>query len=103
MDTDDLSNEAYEGILIEAEKLSHDLTLHYGLLSYDCKDEEEYFDKAEKLSKKMLKVEADHLEDVFWGNPIPKDKLDQALHQILSNIAEVRNIPEEERRYDDYG
>jgi hypothetical protein len=103
MDTDDLSNEAYEGILIEAEKLSHDLTLHYGLLSGQCKDEAEYLDKAEKLTKKLLKVEADHLEDVFWGNPIPKDKLDKALHQILSNIAEVRNIPEEERRYDDYG
>jgi len=30
MGTDDLSIEAYKGILIEAEKLSHDLTLHYG-------------------------------------------------------------------------
>jgi len=26
MDTDDLSREAYEGILIEAEKFTHDLT-----------------------------------------------------------------------------
>jgi hypothetical protein len=32
MDTDDLSTEAYDAILIEAEKLTHDLTLHYGLL-----------------------------------------------------------------------
>jgi len=102
MDTDDLSTEAYKGILIEAEKLSHDLTLHYGLLSYDCEDEEEYLDKAEKLTKKLLKVEVDHLEDVFWGNAIPKDKLDHTLHRILINIEEVRKISEEERHYDDY-
>lgn len=42
MDTDDLSRESYDGILVEAEKLTHDLTLHYGLLSYNCKDETEY-------------------------------------------------------------
>ena len=29
MDTDDLSREAYKGILIEAEILTHDLTLQY--------------------------------------------------------------------------
>ncbi len=31
MDTDDLSKEAYEAIIIEAERFSHDLTLHFGL------------------------------------------------------------------------
>jgi hypothetical protein len=102
MDTDDLSKEAYEGILIEAEKLSHDLTLHYGLLSYDCNDESEYLDKAEKLTKKFLKVDAGRLEDLFWGNALPKDKLDGTLNSILSNIEKIRKIPEEERHYDDY-
>jgi hypothetical protein len=53
MDTDDLSVEAYKGILIEAEKLTHDLTLHYGLLSYDCENEAEYLKKAAKLTKKF--------------------------------------------------
>jgi len=38
MDTDDLSKEAYNGIIIEAEKLTHDLTLHYGLLSNDSEN-----------------------------------------------------------------
>ena len=56
MDTDELSREAYEGIIIEAEKLSHDLTLHSGLLSYDCKDETEYIEKAEKHTRKLLQV-----------------------------------------------
>ena len=51
MDTDDLSREAYDGILIEAEKLTHDLTLHYGLLSYSYNNEAEYIEKAEKLTR----------------------------------------------------
>ena len=39
MDTDDLSRQAYEGVILEAENLTHDLTLHYVVLSYDCEDE----------------------------------------------------------------
>lgn len=54
MDTDDLSREAYGGILIEAEKLTHDLTLHYGLLSESCNNEAEYIEKAEKLTREII-------------------------------------------------
>ena len=54
MDTDDLSRESYEGILIEAEKLSHDMTLQFGVLAGGCKNETEYIDKAEKLTKKII-------------------------------------------------
>ncbi len=39
MDTDELSIKAYKGILIEAEKLTHNLTLHYGVLAIDCENE----------------------------------------------------------------
>jgi hypothetical protein len=46
MDTDDLSNEAYEGIIIESERFNHNLTLRFGVLSYDCKNEEVYLEKA---------------------------------------------------------
>lgn len=65
MDTDDLSREVYNGILVEAEKLTHDLTLHYGLLSYDCKNETEYIDEAEKLTKEILNLDDYELEDLF--------------------------------------
>jgi len=34
MDTDDLSREAYDGILIEAEKLTHDLTFSVWIMKY---------------------------------------------------------------------
>jgi hypothetical protein len=57
MDTDDLSRESYEGVLVEAEKLTHDLTLQFEVLSGDCKKETEYLDKAEKLTQEIMKAE----------------------------------------------
>lgn len=100
MDTDDLSREAYNGILVEAEKLSQDLTLHYGLLSYDCKNETEYIDKAEKLTREIIELEDYELDDLFWGNPPDKEKLDTTLKKILSNIKKIRAIPIEKRKFD---
>ena len=53
MDTDELSTEAYRGILIEAEKFNHDLTLQFGLISYSCKNEIEYLLKSKILVTKL--------------------------------------------------
>jgi hypothetical protein len=100
MDTDDLSIEAYKGILSEAEKLTHDLTLHYGLLSYDCNNETEYLNKAAILTKKILVAKGYELDDLFWGNPPNKKKLEITLKKILSNIEEINKIPIEKRHYD---
>lgn len=100
MDTDDLSREAYDGILLVAEKLTHDLTLHYGLLSYDCKNETEYIEKAEKLTKEIIETKDYALDDLFWGNPPDKEKLESTLKKILSNIEKVKSIPIEKRKYD---
>ena len=100
MDTDDLSREAYDGILIEAEKLTPDLTLHYGLLSIDCINESEYLDKAEKLTREILQVEDCELEDLFWGNPPDKNKLINSCKKILENIEKVKTIPFEKRKFD---
>ena len=100
MDTDDLSREAYNGIIIEAEKLTEDLTLHYGLLSYDCENETEYIGKAEKLTQEIMKLEDYELEDLFWGNSPDKEKLDVTLRKIISNIEKLKHIPIEKRHYD---
>ena len=100
MDTDDLSKEAYRGIIIEAEKLTHDLTLHYGLLSYDVKNETEYIDKAEKLSKELLSLDKIDLDDMFWGEPPDRKKLHVTLKKIISNIKEIKTIPIKDRHYD---
>ncbi len=98
MDTDDLSRESYEGILIEAEKFSHDLTLHFGVLSGDCKNETEYLDKAEELTKEIMQAEDWETDDLFWGNPPEKEKLNFTCKRILDNIKKVKSIPIEKRR-----
>lgn len=100
MDTDDLSRESYEGILIEAEKLSHDLTVHYGILSGDCKNEAVYIEKAEKLTREIMQLEDWELDDLFWGNPPGKDKFEFTCRKILENIEKVKTIPIEKRKYD---
>ncbi len=100
MDTDDLSRDAYDGILIEAEKLTHDLTLHYGLLSYDCKNETEYIEKAEKLTREFMKIYDNELDDLFWGNPPDNERLDFTLKKILKNIEKIKAIPIKKRNYD---
>ncbi len=91
MDTDDLSKEAYYGILIEAEKLSPDLTLLYGLLSSDCENEAEYLDEAEKLTKEILKADDFELDDLFWGDPPKKNKLINTCKKILKKYRENKS------------
>ena len=100
MDTDDLSREVYRGILIEAEKLSHDLTLHFGMLSYESKNETEYIEKAEQLTKGILKLKDFELEDFFWGETPDKEKLKLTLGKIISNIGEIKKIAIEKQHYD---
>lgn len=65
MDTDNLSREAYEGILIEAERLTHNLTIHFGVLSSDCKNETEYLNEAEILTGEILQADDWELNDFF--------------------------------------
>ena len=100
MDTDDLSREAYEGILIEAEKLTHNLTIHFGVLSSDCKNETEYLDEAEKLTMEIFQADDWELDDFFFGEPPDKKKLNITLHKIIGNIKKIKKIPVEKRHYD---
>lgn len=100
MDTDYLSRECYKAIITEAEKLSHDLTLHYGLLSIDCKCEEEYIDKAEQMTRLIMCVEDAELEDLFWGNPPDIKRFQLTCAMILENIGRVRSIPFDKRKFD---
>jgi len=100
MDTDDLSKEAYYAIIEEAERFTHDLTLHYGLLADNCENEEEYLSKAEKITKKILDCNDIELDDVFWGEPPEKKALHKVLRQIIKNIENVRKIPMEKRTLD---
>jgi hypothetical protein len=100
MDTDDLSTEAYRAVIVEAERFMHDLTLHFGVLASDCKDEKEYLTQAKQLAEGILKVDDFILEDLFFGSIPDKTKLNLALREIISNIEEVKKIPMDKRHFE---
>lgn len=92
MDTDDLSKKAYKGILIEAERFTHDLTLHFGLLADKCKDEAEYLVKCRILIGKLKEVEPLDYPDVFFGEMVDPVKLHQTLDRMLKNIDRMEGV-----------
>ncbi len=85
--------------MIEAESFSHDLTLQFGLLSADCKNEEEFISKSLNLIKEMKTYDEIDLDDMFFGNPPKIKEFHIILSKLTENIKKVKNIPPEEREY----
>ena len=100
MDTDDLSNETYKAVIIEAEKFNHDLTLQFGVLASSCKNEKEYLMYAKELVQEIKELDEFDLEDMFFGKIPDISHLHKCLQQIELNIAEVESIPKEKRHYE---
>ncbi len=89
IDTDDLSDKTYRAIMIEAERFNHDLTLQFGLLSYNCKDEKDFIYKLELLIKQIFEYNEADIVDLFFGNPPSISNLHKTLNKILVNIAKL--------------
>jgi len=102
MDTDSLSNETYKAVILTAEKFNHDLTLQFGCLASECKDEEEYLFEAEQLINEWLEDEniEEWMIDIFFGNPPKLKDFRNALSKIQYNINKVREIPIEKRTFE---
>jgi len=100
MDTDNLSTEAYKAVIIEAERLVHDLTLQFGVLASSCIDEAEYLKKSKELAQEIMELDDYELEDILFGNVPERDKLDSTLNQMIKNIDEVNEIPVDKRHYE---
>ena len=91
MDTDDLTNKTYNAISGEAEKFHHDLTLRFGLLSYECSGEAEFIKKSEALIGTIKKYNKADINGLFFGAPPPVNELRKVLDKILSNISALKN------------
>ena len=100
MDTDDLSRETYLAIISEAEKFNHDLTLQFGLLSGDCRDEQEFIDKSTQLINELKIADSGDLDNVFFGDVPNLTQMNKTLDKILDNIAKVKQIPIAKRHFD---
>ena len=93
IDTGDLSEEAYRAVMIEAELFNHDLTLQFGLLSYECEDENDFLEKSKMLINDIKKDSDSAIEKIFFGESIEKDQLYKTLDRMLVNIENVLSIP----------
>jgi hypothetical protein len=100
MDTDDLSRKAYNAVIIEAEKLSHDLAIQFGVLSSRCREETEYLKRSKQLANEIKQLVDFGLEDLLFGNVPEKNKLNYTLNRIINNIEQVNKIPMNKRYYD---
>jgi hypothetical protein len=105
MDTDDLSKPTYKGIIIEAERFNHDLTLQFGVLASACKDGDDYLNQAEALINELLQVDnfENIIHDIFFGESVNEKAFRKVLNKILSNITEIRKTPMEQREFEDWG
>jgi hypothetical protein len=104
MDTDDLSIQTYNGIILVAEKFNHDLTLQFGVLASECNDDDDYLNKAESMIKDWLSdKDFDIIVDgIFYGEYVDLKSFKKTLHKILSNIKEIRKTPIEKREYEEW-
>lgn len=66
LDTDDLSDKTCQAILVEAEQFDHNLTLQFGLLSYECDVEADFIKKSKLLVKQMLTCKEHEINVVNW-------------------------------------
>ncbi len=97
MDTGDLSEETYRAIMIEAEMFNHDLTIQFGLLSGNCRDENDFVEQSIKLLNEIEKYDQIDLDDMFYGNPPAMNEFHLILKRILDNIAQLKRKNKELR------
>jgi hypothetical protein len=87
MDTDDLSDAAYKGIFIEAEKFNHNLTLQFGLIAASCKNEKEYLKRALERIEEIKTLDEENYSFIFFDEIPAKVSLFQVLRNITENIS----------------
>jgi len=104
MDTDDLSENAYQAVLIEAELLHHDLTLQFGVLAGRCKTEDDYLDASKsRIISWLGESKTDILMNrIFFDDTPAKIDFVKCCERILKNIDEVSQIPLEKRKWRDW-
>jgi len=90
IDTDDLSEETYNAIIVQAERFHHDLTPYFGELSESCRDEAMFIKKSEALAREMLAYDESEIDDLFFDDPPAQAEFQEALKKILDNISKLR-------------
>lgn len=75
--------------MIEAERFDHNLTLQFGLLSYECANETIFIEKSVELIHELMTYEEEEIDDLFFGSPPNKTEFHNTLNKILNNISKL--------------
>ena len=101
MDTDELSEETYNAVLISAEKFNHNLTLQFGLLANECINDDDYLQKAKQLIAEWRLDLPDSINKIFFDVKKPKiSSFECILSELQNEIEKVLNIPASKRKFD---
>jgi hypothetical protein len=84
IDTDYLTDKTCQVIMAKAERFDHNLTLQFGLLSYQCDDEADFIEKSKQLIRQMLKYNLADMDDMRFGEP-PTIFFHIVLNKIVEN------------------
>ena len=101
MDTDELSEETYEAIIVTCDKFNQDLTLQFGLLASICSDDNDYLMKANDLITEWKSDLSGSIDDIFFDAIKPNvETFQNVLLDIQAKIEQVINIPIEKREFE---
>jgi hypothetical protein len=101
MDTDELSEETYKAVLVTAEKFNHNLTLQFGLLAYNCVNDDDYLQNAKQLIKEWRMDLTNSINEIFFDVKKPKvSSFENVLLKIENEIDKVFNIPVNKRKFE---
>lgn len=101
MDTDELSEETYEAVIITAEKFNHNLTLQFGVLASVCSDDDDYLLKANNLIIEWKSDLPNSISQIFFDTAKPKTlTFENLLSNIQTQIENVISIPIEKRKFE---
>ena len=77
--------------MVEAERFNNALTLQFGLLSYECKDEKEFIEKSKNIVKELKEIDEADRADMFFGDPPKRADFHKVLNKLLMNLAKLQN------------
>jgi len=101
MDTDDLSKETYEAVIIASENFNSDLPMHFGLLADNCNDEDEFLLESKRIIQQWRNELDFYHENLFFEEPKPsKANFSKILIKIEKKIERVIEIPMIKRQFD---
>jgi len=102
MDTDELSIEAYNAVILKSDYFNHDLTLQFGVLASICKDETEYLEKS--LSE--IKCFQSNIElakaEIFYDHVPETNEFELVLNELQESIRRVQKTPIDKRTFEEW-